>query len=97
MARFNINKYRLVDKLGFDPLFGKDPLPEETRARDLHTISNPGRMPKVVAAINSALAGSRVRGSARTSGRRTPGARGRPCGRPRRGSAAGWPRRDSLA
>ena len=68
MARFNVNKFRLVDKIGFDPLFGKNPLPEETRARDLHTIRNPGRMPKVRAAINSALAGSRVGGSARTRG-----------------------------
>jgi len=65
MARFNTNKLRLVNMLGFDPLFGKAALPEETRARDLHTISNPARLPKVVAGINSALAGSRVRGGAR--------------------------------
>lgn len=68
MARFNVNKYRLVDKIGFDPMFGKAPLPEETRARDLHTVGNPGRLRKVVASINSALAGSRVRGGARTRG-----------------------------
>jgi hypothetical protein len=65
MAQFNVNKFRLVDKIGFDPLFGKDPLPEETRARDLHTVRNPGRLPLVQSFINSALAGSRVRGGTR--------------------------------
>lgn len=68
MAIFNKNKLRLVNMIGFDPLFGKDPLPEQTRARDLHTIRNPGAVRKVTGAITTALAGSRVRGGARTRG-----------------------------
>lgn len=70
MARFNPNKFRLVNMIGFDPLFGKnaDDYPEQTRARDLHTIRNPGAVRKVTGAITTALAGSRVRGCARTRG-----------------------------
>lgn len=68
MPKFNTNAYLL--KAPFDPLSGKNPddYPEQTRFRDLHTISNPGPLPRVGGAINSALAGSRVSTTSRLRG-----------------------------
>lgn len=68
MPKFNPNAYRL--KPAFDPLAGKNPddYPEQTRYRDLHTISNPPAVRKDRGALTNALAGSRARGATPTRG-----------------------------
>ena len=66
MPKFNTNQYELADLIGFDPLFGDAPLPEETRYRDLHTIPNP--RPNRHDNIRAVTAGRRTSAKTRVSG-----------------------------